>query len=106
VSTQESIFVGNAGAVVASLDGIEWRQMPRLTALNLLAAVCLPSGDFILGGQNGVLLRYGSPGKDSQLVPLSGYNMVVGTSVINPQTGAAWTPAEAADAQFGVRISS
>lgn len=102
----ESIFVGDGGAVVATLDGINFKQLPRLTAQNLYAAVALPNGDFILGGGGGALLRYGSPDKDTALVPLAGYTMAFGSAIFNPATGTTWTPAEAADAQFGVRLIS
>ena len=89
-----------------SSDGINWRQLPRLTTQHLRAGVCLDNGDFVVGGDGGVLLRFTDVGKDTSLYPLAGYNMAFGSSVINPATATAWTPAEAADADFGVRLTS
>lgn len=105
-ATQESMFVGDAGAMVMSLDGISWRQLPRLTTQNLYAGVVLPTGDFLIGGANGVMLRSQVPGTETTLQPLAGYTMAYGTSTFNPKTAAPWTPAEAADAMFGVRLTS
>lgn len=105
-ANRETIFGGNAGALVMTTDGINWRQMPRLTNQNLNAAVVLPNGDFVIGGDGGVLLHLRSSGKDTELVPLAGYTLAFGAAVLNPATGSGWTAAEAAEAQFGVRLSS
>lgn len=105
-ATGQSLFGGDQGGLTISADGINWRQLPRLTAKNLYAGVVLGNGDFLVGGQDGAMLRFNTPGADTTLYPLAGYKMAFGSSVFNPQTGAPWTPAEAADAQFGVRLTS
>lgn len=105
-ATRESIFGGNAGALVVTTDGINWRQMPRLTNQALRCAVVLPNGDFVIGGDGGVLLHLRSSGKDTELIPLAGYTLAFGSSVLNPATGSVWTPEEAADAEFGVRLTT
>lgn len=102
----ESIFGGDGGALVMSTDGINWRQLPRITTQPLYAAVVLTNGDFVIGGGGGVLLRFKSPGSDTALQPLAGFTMAYGSAVLNPATNAAWTPAEAADAMFGVKLTS
>lgn len=106
LTTQQSMFVGDNGAMIMSNDGINWRQLPRMTTQHLRAGVCLPNGDFVVGGDGGVLLRFTDLGKDTALYPLAGYNMAFGSAVINPVTATAWTPAEAADSDFGVRLTS
>jgi hypothetical protein len=106
VNTQQSIFAGDAGAVVMSPDGMNWRQLPRLTTQPLNAAVCLANGDFLLAGGAGVMLQFKSQGKDVPLLPLAGYSMAFSSAVFNPSTAAPWTPAEAAGAKFGVRLTT
>lgn len=102
----ESLFCGDAGAIVASIDGLNWRQMPRLTTANLYAAVALPNGDILMGGTAGTLVVYRNQSVDKTLVPLSGYQMVFNCIQTNPQTGLPWTPDEAADANFGMKLTS
>lgn len=105
-TNQESIFGGDSGSLVASLNGIDWRQLPRLTAQALYDGVSLSNGDFIFGGANGTMLKYALPGTDTTLIPLAGYTMAFGSTSINPKTGAPWTAAEAADSYFGVRLTT
>lgn len=106
VANQETIFGGNSGALVMTLDGKNWRQMPRLTTQPLYCGICLPNGDFVLAGGAGVMLRFRSLGADTALQPLAGYNMTFGSAVFNPATAAPWTPAQAADAKFGVKLTT
>lgn len=105
-ATYESVFVGDGGAIVASADGINWRNLTRLTTNALYAVVCLPNGDFVMGGVNGTMLVYRSTGQDTPLLPLAGYTMAFGSAALNPSTGKAWTTTEAAGAQFGVRLTT
>ncbi len=102
----ESLFCGDAGSVIASTDGLNWRQMPRLTTANLYAAVALPNGDILMGGAGGTLVVYRTQSVDKMLAPLSGYQMVFNCIQTNPQTGLPWTPDEAADANFGMKLTS
>lgn len=106
IATQESIFVGDAGSMVMSMDGINWRQLPRLTTSALYAAVAMDNGDFLVAGAGGVMLRTVSPGTDTALQPLAGYTMTFGAAALNPKTGNPWTPEEAATAYFGVRLTT
>jgi hypothetical protein len=106
VGSGESLFAGDAGAVVVSDDGINWRQMPRLTTSNLYAAIALPNGDILVGGAAGTLLVYRKQSVDIPLAPLTGYHMALNASVLNPATGSGWTAEQAADSEFGVRLTS
>lgn len=106
LSNQESIFGGDGGALTMSLDGRNWRQMPRITTQPLYAAVVAANGDFIIGGGAGVLIRIKTLGADTALQPLAGYQMAFGSAAFNPATAAPWTPAQAADAKFGVKLTT
>lgn len=105
-ANQLSIFGGDAGSLIISNDGTNWRQLPRLTAQALYAGVSLPNGDFLIAGGAATMLRYTSSGADTALQPLAGYTMAYGSAAINPKTGNPWTPAEAAAGYFGVRLTS
>lgn len=105
-SNQQSMMFGDGGAIVMSNDGINWRQAPRLTSNALYAGVVTANGDFVIGGDNGALLRLQAQGKDTPLYPLAGYGMAFGSAVFNPATGTTWTPAQAADADFGMKLIS
>ena len=105
-SSHEVIFGGNAGAMIASKNGLDWRALPRLTTSNLRAGVCLPSGDFVFSGDTGVLLTYKAEPIDTSLVPFASYASVFNSAIFNPSTGAPWTPAAAAVAQFGAKITT
>ena len=105
-ATQESIFFGDGGAMVMSMDGINWRQLPRLTAQPLYDGIVLPNGDFLIGGGAGTMIRTQKPGTDTALQPLAGYSMAFGSAIFNPETGAPWTPEQAADSMFGVKLTS
>jgi hypothetical protein len=57
-------------------------------------------------GNGGGLYAYTSSQVDVPLVPLAGYQMTYNATTTNPDTNAAWTPAEAAATKFGMRITS
>jgi len=105
-ATQETIFFGDGGAMCMSMDGINWRQLPRITTQPLYDGLVLPNGDFLIGGGAGVMIRTQKPGTDVSLQPLAGYSMAFGSAIFNPATAAPWTPAEAADSLFGVRLTT
>ncbi len=105
-ATQETMFVGDGGAMVMTMDGINWRQLPRLTAQPLYDGIVMPNGDFLIGGGAGTLIRTQKPGTDTSLQPLAGYSMAFGSAIFNPSTNAPWTPAEAADSMFGVKLTT
>jgi hypothetical protein len=105
-SNGESIFGGDAGSLMMSLDGKNWRQLPRLTTKALYCGIAKANGDFIIGGQDGVLFAIRASGADTPLLPLAGYSMAFGSSVFNPATASPWTPAQAADAKFGVKLTT
>ena len=64
------------------------------------------NGDWIFASTKGAQLVYTTQEFDADLPPLAGYKLAYNASTINPDTGAAWTPAEATQAQFGLRITS
>lgn len=106
LTNQETIFGGDGGALVMTLDGRNWRQLPRITTAALYDAVVAANGDFIIGGAGGQLLRIKTLGADTALQPLAGYQMAFGSAAFNPATAAPWTPAQAADAKFGVKLTT
>lgn len=106
VSNQESIFGGTAGALLATKNGLDYRQLPRLTTASLRAGLVLPSGDFVISGDTGVLLTYATESKDTALVPFATYAMAFNSTIFNPVTGQKWTPVDAAVAQFGAKLTA
>lgn len=66
----------------------------------------MANGDWLIFGTNGQSALYTAQPNDASLAPLAGYAMSFNSSAINPATGAAWTPAEASQAQFGMRLTS
>lgn len=64
------------------------------------------NGDWIFACVAGIQLAYTTQEFDTNLPPLAGFKMAYNMSTVNPDTGNAWTPAEATQAQFGVRITS
>lgn len=105
-ATQESMAFGDGGCMAMTMDGINWRQLPRLTTQPLYAGVCMTDGNFLIGGGAGTMLRTITPTTDTSLLPLAGYSMAFGSAVFNPGTGQPWTPAEASNALFGVRLTT
>jgi hypothetical protein len=85
--------------------GANWRRQPLLPG-NPYAACALPNGDWFIVGQNGMMMAYTTALIDTPLTPLAGYVPAYNVATTNPDTGAAWTPAEAAAAKFGMRVTS
>jgi hypothetical protein len=71
----------------------------------LTAATALPDGRWLLLG-TGVAWGFDAQAIDVNLVAFSGFVPSYSISAINPDTGVAWTPAEAAVAQFGMRVQT
>lgn len=94
-----------ATAVTSSDGGANWRRLSVFSGA-LFAACVLPNGDWFMVGAAGLLMAYTSAIIDTALVPLAGYVMAFNASTVNPDTGAAWTPAEAAASKFGMRVTS
>lgn len=102
--THESLFYGDGGAVVVTLGGLIYKQLPRLTGYTLRAAVLLPDGDFIVGGDGGVLLRYTDEPAAHNVAPLTDYQPLYNSAALNPATGGAWSAGDAAGAVFGSKV--
>lgn len=81
-------------------------QAPFTTAVYPLGACVAYNGDWIFASMKGAQLAYTTQEFDADLAPLAGYKLAFNSSTINPDTGAAWTPAEATQSQFGVRVTS
>lgn len=101
-----SILLGVGGSMRASINSNEWRPITRLTT-NTLRDICkAANGDYLVVGDGGTLIAYTAGVQDGLMAPLGGYLPYTAISPVNPATGAAWTPAEAAVAQFGMRLTS
>lgn len=97
----------NTGNMLSSADGgANWRNQSVFTSAAIYAACELPNGDWFMVGNGGGLYAYTSSQVDVPLVPLAGYQMTYNATTTNPDTNAAWTPAEAAATKFGMRITS
>jgi hypothetical protein len=100
-------LAANTSYMLSSNDGgANWRNQTNFTSAALYAACELPNGDWFMVGNGGGLYAYTSAQVDAPLVPLAGYQMTYNASTTNPDTSAAWTPAEAAATKFGMRITS
>lgn len=97
---------GNTSTSLSSQDGgANWRRQPSFP-LAMYAACELANGDWFMVGQTGAVFAYTSAQIDTPLTPLAGYVPAYNVATVNPDTGAAWTPAEAAAAKFGMRVTS
>lgn len=107
---------GNDGVIVAMNDGstttltsfdggTTWRRNSPLPN-TIYGAGVMQNGDWIMMGAAGVMVGYTSALIDTPLMPLAGYQAAYNASATNPDTGLPWTPAEAAAAKFGMRITS
>ena len=76
------------------------------TLNTMRAATTTVLGYWVLGGDNGALLSLRPQPVDAVLVPFSGYIPTFNAAAFNPSTGLPWTPAEAAAAQFGMRVTT
>lgn len=113
------IVFGDAGIFIAIFDTY-WmmtadptqgfrRTQPQspFNSANYPIGACVASnGDWIFASTKGVQLAYTTQEFDTDLPPLAGYKIASNSSTVNPDTGAAWLPADAGQAQFGVRITS
>jgi hypothetical protein len=96
---------GTSTALSSSDGGANWRRLSVFPG-TLYAGCALANGDWFMVGPSGLLMAYTSALIDTPLVPLAGYTMAYNAATVNPDTGAAWTPAEAAAAKFGMRVTS
>jgi hypothetical protein len=99
-------FHKTANTAVTTNDGGANFRRAQSYANDLYGACVMPNGDWFMVGQSGLLMAYTSAQIDTPLVPLAGYTMAYNAATTNPDTGAAWTPAEAAAAKFGMRVTS
>lgn len=107
---------GGGGMVACAGNGavIRWvkeNSTPYQTANPLaparyFGAAYLGNGVWIFGGLNGNLARFRPEPQDVNLPGFSGFLPTFNVAVINPDTGAMFTPAEAAATQFGMRATS
>jgi hypothetical protein len=98
-------MTGTSTAISSNDGGANWHRLTTFPA-QLLGACALPNGDWFMVGTNGLLMGYTSALIDAPLTPLAGYQATFNASTTNPDTGAAWTPAEAAAAKFGMRVTA
>jgi hypothetical protein len=100
------LFTSGKNTTLTSSDGgANFRRQP-LFPDSLFGTCVLPNGDWFMCGANGLLMAYTSALIDAPLTPLAGYVLAYNVATTNPDTGAAWTPAEAAAAKFGMRVTS
>lgn len=105
---------GSGGGMVVAAPGIiRWvkeNSTPYQTANPVTGtfngAALLSDGTWILGGAAGILARFRPEPLDVKLPGFSGFLPTFNVAVINPDTGAMFTPAEAAATQFGMRATS
>jgi hypothetical protein len=100
------LFHKAPNAAVTTNDGGANFRRAQSYANEMYGACVLPNGDWFIVGQSGLLMAYTSAQIDTPLVPLAGYTMAYNAATTNPDTGTAWTPAEAAAAKFGMRVTS
>lgn len=102
------------GIVMATAANIGWVKegsTPYYTTnpvqgVNYFGAALLTDGTWIMGGTNGVLGKFKPQPLDVVLPGFSGFVPAMNVSVMNPDTGMPFTPAEAAATQFGMRAVS
>lgn len=100
------VFVGQSGSIFVSNDGLNFKQLPRLTTQHLNCVVFTANGDWLAAGGAGALVTHRRTPIDCPIVPLSGYQTVFNYSNVDPATGLPWTPAAAAATDFGMRVAS
>lgn len=100
------IFGPTANAWFTTRNPMEAYRRLNGDGTTMNGACIASNGDIMFASNGGVQLAYTSQEFDYPLAPLSGYKMAYNTSVVNPDTGLAWTPEQATQAQFGLRIVS
>lgn len=106
----QGIALMGGTAVVTSENSFDWRVTTNIpngtTQVNHRAAATMANGDWLVVGYNGFAIVYSNQAPDNALTPLAGYQATFNSSAVNPATGAPWTPLEASQAQFGMRLTS
>lgn len=105
---------GSGGGMVAAGGNIiRWvkenstpYQTANPVAGTFYGAALMSDGTWIFGGAAGILARFRPEPQDVKLPGFSGFLPTFNVAVINPDTGAMFTPAEAAATQFGMRATS
>lgn len=100
-------FVGGTnGAMCMSHDTNSYRPISRVVTTTLRGGCKAANGDWVFVGDAGTLVSYTASLPDAALPALGGYVPAFNAHNVNPATGQAWTPAEAAASQFGMRLVS
>lgn len=100
------IAVGANGIATVCNNSSDWRPISKATTASLRSICTLASGDYLAVGDAGAVVQYTTGVTDGSMAPLGGYIPYYNVATLNPATGTAWTPAEAAGAQFGMRLTS
>jgi photosystem II stability/assembly factor-like uncharacterized protein len=102
------VAVATHGTVLVSADGLNWQRLPTGLPINtpLYAVAATAEGGFVVFGQGGLHFRFGRTSVDRELGALGSYKMLMAAMPLNPKTGMPWTPSEAANAHFGMKVSS
>lgn len=99
--------MGSGGTMMVSINSVEWRSLPRLQTSSIIrGAVKAANGDWLFVGDAGLLYALTAGSIDGAMPALAGYQTFSNIAAANPSTGTAWTPAEAAASQFGMRLTS
>lgn len=105
------IFVfGAANSIFWSVDGTSWVRLPNaideVATQNITAATALPNGKGILYWNLNGVHRIGPPGFENWFPTLGAFTPGELRSTVHPVTGLPWEPAQAAQIEFGLRVSS
>lgn len=101
------IFVTNGQVAITSFDGgTTWRRATNLPGPAIRGGSVMLNGDWLMVGDSGFMFAYTTAFVDAPLPALAGYIAAYNVSSTNPDTGLPWTPAEAAAAKFGMRVTS
>lgn len=106
--TGVTITVGNLFSISTSHNSFDWRGITRLqNTAGWARGVCKrANGDYMVVGDGGFMAQYTNGAVEGLMAPLGGYLPYTYATGVNPATGAAWTPAEASQSQFGMRVTS
>lgn len=104
-------MMGGTRMTTTTKNAFDWRVTTDHPAnVNVKAAGTLANGDWLIVGfvntAGSYVATLSNQSPDIPLTPLAGYQAAFNSSAVNPATGAPWTPLEASQAQFGMRLTS
>lgn len=100
------VVVGNSTWALWSSDGVNWERFNiyDFTSQTLNYVAPTPDG-YMIVGSNGYYRRFGKNGEKTPIEALSN-RVLFRAAVLNPQTDVAWAGAEAAAAEFGMKLTT